>query len=140
VRADVAKRYNPIDLDQLSIANTPQFLYENLVSSVPYMIPGLLTGGVGGLAARGIGLGARGIAAAGQAGYVAGTVPTFTGSMASRQAEEQNIPLAQVDWGKALAAGTAATALDLVTPNVLGLFGRLASRVKAGDKVATEMR
>ena len=139
VRRETAERYKPLafsDINNLSDVGT--FAYQAGVGSLPYMIPGLIGGGIAGLGARALGGAAATYApAAAAAGYAGATAPTRIGGIASRMAEEQGTTLSQIDWGKAVATGAASTALDLVTPQVLGVFGKFAGAAKVGDEIAT---
>lgn len=87
------------------------------VDSLPYLGEAMLGGGVGGLAARGLAMGAKGAAAARTVGGVAASYPSAVGDILSNQREENG----QTDLGSAAALGVPYAGL-----NAFGLEGAAA--------------
>lgn len=148
IRQDVQDRYHPIDLYDIGkgggmgkfASDAGQFVYEQGVGSLPYVIPAMASGLGAEFAALGmLGKGAEATAGLiGRGAFFAADVPAFIGQTAQRQIEEQKIPFEKVDWLKATAAGAAEATLDMITPEALGVFGELSFLSKRGSKEATK--
>lgn len=91
------------------------------VDSLPYLGEAVVGGGVGGLAARGLGLGAKGALAARTAGAVGASYPSAVGDILSNQREAGDGDT--MNLGAAAAGGVPYAAL-----NAFGLEGALARR------------